>query len=169
LTAEAVGTVQAVGSDLEAVGRALEGSSELRLLMASPVVRPGRKAAILKELFGQRVGTIVLEFLLLLVKKSRETMVRGIIEQYRLLCDQQAGVVDVQVTSALPLGAQEEDALKGQLERYTQKTVRLRLDVDSAIRGGLVIRIGDRVLDASVARQLELLHARLCEGPLHAQ
>jgi len=40
LTAEAVGTVQAVGSDLEAVGRALEGSNELRLLMASPVVRP---------------------------------------------------------------------------------------------------------------------------------
>lgn len=158
--------MESVAADLDTVARALDVSSELRLLVASPVVSPGRKAAILRELFAQRVGKMALEFLLLLVRKSREAVLREIIEQYRTLRDQKAGIVNVHVTSALPLGAREEAALTGQLERYTQKTVRLRLEVDRSIRGGLVMRIGDRMLDASVAHQLELLRARLCEGPL---
>jgi len=59
--------------------------------------------------------------------------------------------------------AQEEELTRA-LGRATGKTVRLRLSVDPAIRGGLLVRVGDTVLDASIRRQLELLKARFLEG-----
>ena len=163
------GTVDAVAADLERVARALEASHDLRLLVASPVISPARKSGVLRELFARRVGEMTMEFLLLLVQKGREGMLQGIIEEFRTLGDERAGVVNVQVTSALPLAEREEAALTEQLERYTQKKVRLRLKVDRSIRGGLVMQIHDRVLDASVTHQLEQLRARFRGVKLRTQ
>jgi len=133
--------VQAVGSDLEAVGRALEGSNELRLLMASPVVRPGRKAAILKELFGQRVGTIVLEFLLLLVRRAGRRWCEASSSSTAPVrpaggC---CGCTGDLCAPARRAGGRCPQGTAGTLHAEDR---RLRLDVDSAIRGGLVYGSG---------------------------
>jgi F-type H+-transporting ATPase subunit delta len=71
------------------------------------------------------------------------------------------------VTSAIEFTPSQRKDLADELERYTRKKVRVRIAVDKAIKGGLVVRIGDTVLDASVRRQLEILRERfLSGGPL---
>lgn len=165
--AEQRSAVDTVGSDLEGIRRSLAASRELQLVVASPIITPGKKRTILSDLFGSRVGPLTLDFLILLVSKGREPLLREIAEQYQRLRDERQGIVTVDVTSAVSLTGSEEERLRTQLKRTTGKTVRLRVAVNPSIRGGLVIRIGDTVSDASVTRQLELLRERFLTSSLH--
>ena len=165
---ESAGTLQAVedtARDLESVAAVLNASRELRLLAGSPVVRPARKEAIFRELFGKRVGKGTMDFLAFVIARQREAHLGEIAEQFSLLRDVKSGVVGVEVASALALTPAQEQDLSRALGRATGKGVRLKFTVDPAIRGGLVVRVGDTVLDASVRRQLELLKARFIAGP----
>jgi len=127
-------------------------------------VRPARKEAIFREIFGSRVGKGTMDFLALVIAMQREMHLAEIAEQFALLRDTKTGAVGVSVVAAVALTAPQEQDLAGALGRATGKTVRLRLTVDPSIRGGLVVRVGDTVLDASVRRQLELLKARFIAG-----
>ena len=97
----------------------------------------------------------------------RERHLGEIIEEFEALRDEKYGIVNVDVTSAIEFTPSQRKDLADELERYTRKKVRVRIAVDKAIKGGLVVRIGDTVLDASVRRQLEILRERfLSGGPL---
>jgi F-type H+-transporting ATPase subunit delta len=151
-------------ADFELVGATIRGSRELRVLLRSPVVTAPRKRAILRELFSTRVGPLVAALLDLLVTKQRERLLPDIIEQYQALRDESLGVVNVRVTSASALSDPQQKELQRELEQYTRKKVRLELTRDAALKGGMVVRIGDTVLDASLTRQLQILRERFALG-----
>ncbi len=162
--AEEQNAVEPVAADLASVGAALKASRELRLLLASPVVREGKKKAVLQELWGSRLRPTTMAFLLLLTHKQRERLLPEVIEEFSALRDRTLGVVGAEVRTAVPISAAQEAELGAGLSRSTGKTVRIRTAIDPAIRGGLLVRIGDTVVDASVRRQLERLRERLLEG-----
>jgi F-type H+-transporting ATPase subunit delta len=103
-------------------------------------------------------------FLELLVEKQREENLLGIIEQFLVLRDAKYGIVNVEVASAVEITTQQEKNLSEKLEHYTRKKVRIRFSLDNALQGGLVVRIGDTVLDASIKRQLELMREQFAGG-----
>jgi len=162
--AEESKSIDVTAADLEIVGAVLRESRELRLLTQSPVVSPAKKAAVFRAVFGSRIGKGTMDFIDLVVAKQREAHLGEIIEQFSLLRDEKMGIVSVDVTAAVEFTPSQHADLSGELERYTKKKVRIRMNVDSAIRAGLIVRIGDTVLDASMRRQLELLKARFLEG-----
>ena len=162
--AEAANAVEATAADLETIAAVLRGSRELRLLTVSPVVRPAKKAEVFRAVFASRVGRGTMDFVDLVIAKQREAHLAEIAEQFGLLRDEKMGIVNVDVTSALEITPAQQKDIGTTMERATKKKVRIRLIVDRAIRAGLVVRIGDTVLDASVRRQLELLKARFLEG-----
>ena len=82
----------------------------------------------------------------------------------RVLHDAKMGIANVDVTTAVELTAQQQKSLQKELEQRTGKSVRLRVAIDASIRGGLVVRIGDTVLDASLTHQLERLRERFARG-----
>jgi F-type H+-transporting ATPase subunit delta len=164
---EAAGTgraVTAVARDLESVRTLLQGSRELRLLLASPVVSGPKKRAVVDALFGKRLGVTTMTFLRLLVEKGREPLLLPIVEDFLALRDAREGIVHVDVTTAVPLPAAQQKALTATLEQLTGKSIRLRCTEDAAVRGGLVVKIGDTVLDGSVRNQLVRLHQRFVAG-----
>jgi F-type H+-transporting ATPase subunit delta len=162
--AEAGKIIDRTAGDLETIASALRGSRELWLLTQSPVVSPVRKAAVFRAVFATRVGEGTMKFIDLVIAKQREKHLPEIVEQFSLLRDEKMGIVSVSVTSAIEFTPSQEKDLGSELERYTKKKVRIRITVDRAIKAGLVVRIGDTVLDASMRRQLELLKARFLEG-----
>lgn len=162
--AEETGTVEEAARDLEAVGATIGGSRDLQRLLASPIVATVRKQKALAEIFGGRTGKLVATFIALMTSKGREALLPEVIAAFMMLRDERAGVVAADAVFALDPTREQEKALTGRLERATGKTVRLRWRTDPAIRGGLVVRVGDTVLDASVRRQLERLHERLVHG-----
>jgi F-type H+-transporting ATPase subunit delta len=162
--AQDLDAVDTASVSLAMIGRVLGASRELRLLLASPIVPESKKASIVRELFQGRVAEPAMAFLDLLVRKHREVHLAEVITQFQALHDELRNTVTVEVTSAVTLKRDQEKALKAGLERRTGKTVRLLLAGDPSIMGGLVIRIGDTVLDASVTHQLARLREQFAKS-----
>jgi F-type H+-transporting ATPase subunit delta len=157
-------SVDTLSRDLDLIGGTLAASRELRLLVASPVVKPEKKGAIFAALFGKSIGKETQAFLDLLIEKQREEHLPAIITEFNALCDLRRGIVNVHVVSAADLPSAQKQSLQKELGRITGKHVRLSTAVDAALRGGLVVRVGDTVLDASIRRQLEILRERFLAG-----
>ena len=100
----------------------------------------------------------------MLVEKNREAVLSDAIDQFSALRDKKLGIVNIDVTAAVAITAQKEKSIQKELEQYTQQNVRLRCVVDEAIKGGLLVRIGDTVHDSSIRHQLERLAERFLEG-----
>ncbi len=158
--AEEQQAVDVVAGDVALIGNTLAGSRELRLFLASPVVSEFKKASVMKALFGGKIHAVASGFVDLLIRKHRESNLQEVIEHYLALRDELRGIMTVGVTSAGPLVRSQEEALARELGKRTGKTVKLHVKEDASIMGGLVVQIGDTVLDASVRGQLERLRER---------
>lgn len=154
----------AVANDLNGIGAMLQSSRELRLLLASPVVSEQKKLQVFDTLLKDRVAKPTLTFVRLLISKQRGDLLPEIVEQFAQLRDAKRGIVQVDVRSAVDLTASQQRTLQEQLDRYTKKKARLRLAVMPELKGGVLVRIGDTVLDATVRRQLEVLRDRFLAG-----
>jgi F-type H+-transporting ATPase subunit delta len=163
-SADSVKAIDAYASDLELIKQTVTSSRELRLFINRPIVSAEKKMAILRELFGTSIGKATMSFVELLVGKQREGHLLEVIEQYFALRDMKYGILNVEVSSAVEISKPQEKNLTDKLEQYTKKKVRIRFALDTALKGGLVVRIGDTVLDASVKRQLELLREQFMGG-----
>jgi F-type H+-transporting ATPase subunit delta len=97
----------------------------------------------------------------LLLERRRLNIVPEIYEHFQSLLLKEKGIVIADVTTAVPLDAEGEKMIKAQLAELIGKDVEVRTQVDPAIIGGMVARIGDNLIDGSVSNQLRRLHERL--------
>ncbi len=153
--------VAATDEDVQMLRETLDGAPDLVALFESPIVSRERKEAVVSRLFDGRLGALTLRFVQLLFDKEREDMVPAIARAYGALRDERLGLVEAHVRTARVLGYDEAQALEKALGEQTGKKVRLRLEVDPSLVGGVVVRIGDRVYDRSVRHQLGLLREQL--------
>lgn len=163
-TAAEKNRTERVDDDVDLVRESLEGSPDLERFFRSPIVPRAKKISVVRELFGERVDRVTLDFLLLLVEKRREGMVLGILGAYRDLRDEQQGLVSVLARSAHPIGPDEKQRLIDSVSRITGSRVRLDTEVDASLMGGIVLRVGDTVYDGSVTNKLAALRERLRSG-----
>ena len=163
-SADSVKAIDAYANDLELIKKTVSGSRELRLFINRPIVSVEKKMASLRELFGSSINKATMSFIELLVEKKREEHLLEVIEQYFALRDAKYGIVNVDVSSAVEITSQQGKSLTEKLEQYTKKKVRVRFALDTALKGGLVVRIGDTVHDSSIKRQLELVRAQFIDG-----
>ena len=107
------------------------------------------------------------KFLLQLAEKHREADLPAILREYvELAKEDKRNLIMADVTTALPLTAGQEQALAEKLAAMTGKTIKIRQHVDSGILGGIVVRVGDKLLDGSLSHQLSVLQADLLKTPL---
>lgn len=106
-------------------------------------------------------------FLLQLAEKHREADLPAILREYvELAKEDKRNLMMADVTTALPLTADQEQALADKLAAMTGKTIKIRQHVDSKILGGIVVRVGDKLLDGSLSHQLSVLQADMLKTPL---
>jgi F-type H+-transporting ATPase subunit delta len=154
--AEEEGRVEQVRGDLGEFVQAIDSSAELRQLLAAEEISDLQKTKVLMEL-TEGGDELVRNLLRLMVDKNREGELAGTRRAFVELVEQAQGLVHVEVVTAVPLTAPLQEALRAKIESSLKKTVELTLTVDKEILGGLRLRIGDRVADASVRHRLERL------------
>ena len=121
----------------------------------------------LYELAGDKSFLVEAKFLLELAEKHREAALPAILREYvELAKEDKRNLLMADVTTALPLTASQEQALAEKLAAMTGKTIKIRQHVDSEILGGIVVRVGDKLLDGSLSHQLSVLQADLLKTPL---
>jgi len=149
--------------DLAAAAQ-LVGDERILAIVGSPARPISDRRAVLDNLLGGRVRPQVANLARLLTERGRVDLLPAVASQYRRLLNRHRGVVDAVVTSAVPLNADETAAVRARVEQMSGAAVELRGVVDPDLIGGLTIRVGDRLLDASVRGRLERLRDQLVVG-----
>jgi F-type H+-transporting ATPase subunit delta len=127
--------------------------------------RPLReRQAIVKDLLGGRAPAGVLNLVALLTERGRADRVGAVAAEFHRLLRQQRGIVEAVVTSAAPLTAEETEALRKRIAEIAGGQTELEIKVDESLIGGLTVRIGDNLIDASVRGRLERLRSQLVAG-----
>jgi F-type H+-transporting ATPase subunit delta len=155
-------TAQAL-PDLMAVRDAIAPGTRAGRLFATPEVPLAAKRQALDRAFGGRALRTVVVFVDLLLRKKRLRELDAITHEFEALVERAQGIQRAHVTSAVPLPPAEQARLLKELERLTGHTIRLSSEVDPALIGGALVRIGDRVIDRSVRTLLKRLAHRLQE------
>lgn len=155
--ARAAGAVAAVQQNLQLVQQMADASGLLMGVLRHPRIARQRKNQVLENLFQQQVRPELANFMALLVEKDRAGLLPQIHQQFNQLVDEDAGIVDACVTSAVPLQPRQQDKLRDRLQAISGKSVRMEYAVDPALLAGLNVRLGDRLIDASAAAELDSL------------
>lgn len=163
-TASNTGAVDQVESELGAVHEVLRATPRLKRVLQAPTIPGARKKALLKTVFGEQVGPLTGRFLDLVVDRRRETILHDIHAEFHRLANEARNILPVGVISATPLTDAEHDALAAALAKRTGKRVVLNVEIQPEILGGLMLRMGDTVIDGSVRSRLEQLRERLLSG-----
>lgn len=143
---------------------ALVADEQIAAALNNPA-RPAReRLAVLEELLKDRAPEGVLKLAGLLAQRGRIDRLPTVAAEYRRLLDEERGNVAASVTSAAPLTPGETEAVRAWVARTTGKTVDLTATVDEALIGGLTVRVGDTLMDASVRGRLERLRTDLLTG-----
>jgi F-type H+-transporting ATPase subunit delta len=162
--AEELNLVDSVKKDFEDIKKSIDGSRELKLFIESPIISSDKKASIINTLFEKKVTDLTLKFLLLLCEKNRINILYNISNDLLKLVNQMRGIVDAKVTTAIEISAKEKNSIASKLKQYTGKEIDPDFRVDKTIKGGFIAQIEDKIIDASLQRQLELLMDKLVQG-----
>jgi F-type H+-transporting ATPase subunit delta len=133
-------------------------SPDFARLVRSPVFSSEEQARSLDAIASHtEITGLTANFLQLLVKNRRLFALRDIIAGFRRLLADHRGEIDAEVTSAIPLSEAQMEELKATLKAKTGKAVTLNVTVDRAILGGLIVKIGSRMVDTSIRTKLNTL------------
>jgi F-type H+-transporting ATPase subunit delta len=154
------GSLDAWASDLARLSEAL-AIPEVELIVKHPAIAFTKKQEVLRQIVGGDVSKQALNLVLLMIRRGRPKQVPAMVERFNELLRRERGIVLAEVRSALPLDDAEREAISERLAALTGDTVEISEMVDPLLIGGIAVRIGDRLYDASVRSRLERLRARL--------
>jgi len=159
--AQRSGDLRAWGDMLDAIAEAMESDKRLRMFLESPRVSAQKKNEVLQKAYGAQLPRNFLRFLQALVSNRRQMLIPEIAHAYHDLVDQVEGRVHASVTVAREADDADRELIVTQLSRVLGKQVVPHFHVNSSILGGVIVRVGDTVLDGSVRRRLATLRSRM--------
>jgi F-type H+-transporting ATPase subunit delta len=155
--------IEEYGAGLDLAARMLAGE-EARDIVRNPSRPLRERMGFVSEMLADRVRPPVFKLVSLLVERGRVDRLPGVASEYRRLLNRERGIVEAFARTAAPLDANETVALQRKVAQMTGRTVDLRVEVDESLIGGLTVRVGDTLYDASVRGRLERLRERLLVG-----
>lgn len=153
----AQGNLEALDADLNGIAQILKDTADLGMLWDSPIVSTADKKAIVKQLFEGKIHAMTLNTLLLMFDNKRGASVLALQTAFRVRFDAYRKRMTVRVATALPLGEAETTDLKRELAKATAREIEMETALDPELIGGIVVKIGDQVIDNSLRGRLEAL------------
>ena len=160
--AEEQGKLDRVAEDLGRLNGMLEESADLRRLIRSPVIaREDQHRGLDAVMAKADIGPLTRNFIGLAARNRRLAQIPDMIAAFRAKLAIRAGEITADVASAKPLSKPQADALADELKKALGATVVLRPTVDPALLGGLVVKIGSRMIDSSLRTRLNRLRTAM--------
>ncbi|MEG3072284.1 MAG: F0F1 ATP synthase subunit delta [Peptococcaceae bacterium] len=146
--------VDKVEEELKAVRQIIADNDNLQNLLYHPQITSTAKKETLDKLFKGRISNVTGNFLALLVDRRREMYFPDIVDEYIALANAGRNIVETQVVSAVELNDKEKDELRKILGTLAGQKVQISFTVDPSLVGGVVVRMGDKIIDGSVKTRL---------------
>jgi F-type H+-transporting ATPase subunit delta len=160
-------TIDLVAEEMRGIDSILQAERSLISFLAAPQVRDQDKQAAVRAIFSGKVSKMVEEFLMLVVSKHRNPYLHEIVEAFEEMVLEHKGFVKTRVITAVPLSDAERKSLVTKLEAKTGKKVTLFTEIDPSIIGGVIVFLGDQIIDRSLRHQLDVLKNELQAVRVH--
>lgn len=162
--AREAGALPALDADLDALQSALDGSADLRAVLASPIFsRDEQAGAILALAEKMNLSATIRGTLGLMARNRRLFAVPQLIAELKRMSAEARGEVTAEVTSATVLTKAQADKLAAAIQAKTGKTVKLNVAVDDSLIGGLIVKVGSTMIDTSIRSKLASLQNSMKE------
>jgi F-type H+-transporting ATPase subunit delta len=148
------GLVDAVGADLSRVCDVIHAEPHFLTYLGSPCFTASQKHGLIIRMFGTVLDGLTRQFLTVLLERGDAAMLAEIIPAYQRIWDRARGILPVQVTVAQPLTADRRTRLERDIQDALKHPVRMDIEVDAALLGGIRIRSEDRLIDNSLRGRL---------------
>lgn len=149
-----------VYNDLTECSKIFEDNPDFVSLLDSPVLMKDEKHGIIDKVFGSERGTVH-DLICLVTDKNRIRYFTKIAEAFNVLYDDHMGIREMTAVTSTPLKPDTREKLIRKLEEKSGKKVKLKEEVDPSILGGIVLKIGDSMIDDSVKGRLESIARQL--------
>lgn len=146
---------QQFGDNCRDLENLMEESDEFAQFVVNPVIDSEDKKAVLRQVMGDNANSDFVNFLMLLVDKRRIVFLKEIVAQFSDLIRKLNNVVLAEVTSATELNDEQKQALVDRVKGMTEASdVELKITIEPQLIGGVIIKVGSKVIDASIKGQL---------------
>ncbi|MEA5510682.1 ATP synthase F1 subunit delta [Crocosphaera sp. UHCC 0190] len=153
--AESHHITESIGEDCRAILEMLEDCSDLRAFVSSPIIKEEDKRAVLTRILGRDIHHYLRNFVMLLVDKRRITFLEDICQQYLALLRKLTNTVLAEVTASTELNDEQRRAVSDKIKVLTgARSVEMKTYADPDLIGGVIIKVGSQVFDASLRGQL---------------
>ena len=150
--------IDSILNDFEVAEKVLKESSELRQVIRSPLVNSDEKLNILLKIFSQsNLHDLTTTFLKVLSDNKRISNLISVILQFKKINSEKRGDITADITSADELSEDEKNNITNQLKNSLGQKLSLNFDVDKDIIGGLIVRVGSKMIDTSILNKINKL------------
>lgn len=154
--------VDAIADDVRGIAAVLKEVPELSPFLANPLVKPAAKKAVLANALADKINPFTLNFLNLLADRGRIILLAAIADSFLALVRRLKNIAFAEVRTTKPLSEAQQVAVIDKVKQITGATdVELSTQIDAALIGGVIIKVGSQVIDASIRGQLRRLSLQL--------
>jgi F-type H+-transporting ATPase subunit delta len=167
-----IAEAQSVGAELTVLAEIIRSDRKLREFLRTPVIDRVSREKSLERMLGGQVSDLLRRFVLIVNRKGRAGELADIEQAYDALLQEKLGKVEVDVWTAGPIGPDQLRVIQSRVETALGKSVAMHAYVDGGMIGGIKLRIGDRLIDGSVAAKLRSMRSHLHDvggGNIRAQ
>jgi F-type H+-transporting ATPase subunit delta len=159
---QANGLTEQFGESCRALAALFEESKEFSEFIANPIVKDNDKKSVLQRVMGEGANPYLINFLMLLVDKRRIVFLEAIVKQYLKLLRDLNQIVLAEITSAKELTEEQKQAVIQKVKEIgNARDVEIQTKIDPDLLGGVIIKVGSQVLDASIRGQLRRIRMSL--------
>lgn len=151
--------LEKVYQDITTLKETCEGSRELVNLLNSPIVKADQKQKALNAVFGSSFNELSISYINLLVSKNREALLPTIAEQFIKAYENHKNILTVEVTSAIKLDEDQKNKVLSLVKHDGE--INLVEKTDPSLIGGFIVRMGDKQIDASIAKKFKDLRKEI--------
>lgn len=150
-------------NELNEIYKILRNNPELEKVLYHPRIQASDKKIIMKKILTKEFSPLIINFMMLIIDKGREILLKEIIRYFQNLALEARGIIQIQVYTAMELTSKIETKLAEKLQKLTQKEVELKITVDPSLIGGIKLRIGDKIIDGTILQHLERMRENLAQ------
>ncbi|OOB79778.1 MAG: ATP synthase F1 subunit delta [Epulopiscium sp. Nuni2H_MBin001] len=144
-----------------AIKEIIENEPDFMTFLTHPSIVLEEKLEVVQAIFGGNASEEFVGLFVLLIKKRRQNLVIEILDEFIDKAKIDRGFIKATVTSAVPLNEKQVSQIRAKIEKGTQSSVELTTFVDESVLGGIVVRVGDKVVDGSIKGEMNALKNQL--------
>jgi len=160
------GKIEEFQQELETIVKIIDEVPNLKEYYNHLLIPAKQKKEATNKIFSGQISQVTLNFLLMVIDKKRETYISVIVEEYKAMADEYKNITKAELIAAHEIPESQVQSLADKLSTSTGRTVQFNIMVDPTLLGGLKIRIGDQIIDGTVAKKLEMLRGRLKQAKI---